>query len=448
MASVADTGLASGGTTRKDSTTSADGVGAHIAFGIVLAAALAGGVGWWAGASSIAGAIVASGTVVVESNVKKVQQQAGGTVRAILVRNGDHVRAGDTLVRFDDRVAAASLEIVSQQLDRARLRMARLAAEAAGSTVMTIPSDLAERATEPDLAAVIAGEKTLLTSDFGLLNNKKGQLETRNGQYLEQIEGLKAQRGAAQDALELSQGDLPNVEDLYNRKLAPRDRLTALKMQIVQQKGEIGRLTAAIAEAEGRISENAVIGFQIVEDFRKSANSDLRDTETKEAELIERRRVAQSQLDDTVVVAPQDGVVQELNVHTVGGVVAPGETMMMIVPGSDELVIDAQVAPQHIDEVYAGQPVVVRFSAFDRTSTPECHGTVKSVSADLIRDTTNRTAYYSVRIDVSDEATCLGKDKTLLPGMPTELHIQTGERTVWSYIFKPLTDQIMRSFRE
>jgi HlyD family secretion protein len=129
--------------------------------------------------------------------------------------------------------------------------------------------------------------------------------------------------------------------------------------------------------------------------------------------------------------------------------VAPGETMMVIVPGADQLVIDAQVAPQHIDEVHPGQPVVIRFSAFDRTTTPECHGTVKSVSADLIRDqAAARTAYYLARIDVSDEATCLGSDKTLVPGMPTELHIQTGERKVWSYIFKPLTDQMMRAIRE
>lgn len=448
MADLTDTFATHGRAGARSAARQGDGIGVHIAFGLVLAAALVGGVGWWAGTSSIAGAIVASGTVVVESNVKKVQLQTGGTVRAILVRNGDHVRTGDTLVRFDDRIAAANLQIVNQQYDRARLRMARLTAEAAGSSVLVVPPAVAERAADPDIADVIAGERALLASDIGLLNNKKGQLETRNRQYLEQIEGLKAQRNAAQDALELSQGDLADVEDLYNRKLAPRDRLTALKMQIVQQKGEMGRLTAAIAEAEGRISENAVMGLQIEDDFRKSANSDLRDTEAKEAELIERQRVAQSQLDDTVVTAPQDGVIQELNIHTVGGVVAPGETMMVIVPGTDELVIDAQVAPQHIDEVYAGQPVVVRFSAFDRTVTPECHGTVKSVSADLIRDTATRTAYYSARIDVADEGTCLGKDKTLVPGMPTELHIQTGERTVWSYIFKPLSDQLLRSFRE
>jgi HlyD family secretion protein len=448
MAELADTVAIRGRAGAQNSATRADGIGQHVSFGHVLTAALIGGVGWWAGTSSIAGAIVASGTVVVESNVKKVQLQTGGTVRAILVRNGDHVRVGDTLVRFDDRVAAANLQIMSQQLDRTRLRMARLAAEAAGSPVLTVPPALVERVAEPDVAAVLAGEKNLLASDLGLLNNKKGQLASRNRQYLDQIEGLNAQRDAARDALALSQGDLVDVEDLYNRKLAPRDRLTALKMQIVQQKGEIGRLTAAIAEAEGRISENAVMGLQIEDDFRKSANSDLRDTEAKEVELAERQRVARSQLDDTVVIAPQDGIVQELNIHTVGGVVAPGETMMVIVPGTDELVIDAQVAPQHIDEVYAGQPVVVRFSAFDRTVTPECHGTVKSVSADLIRDAASRTAYYSARIDVSDEATCLGKDKTLVPGMPTELHIQTGERTVWSYIFKPLSDQLLRSFRE
>lgn len=425
-----------------------DGIRSTIAVGLTVAAALVGGIGWWAGTSVIAGAIIAPGTVVVESNVKKVQQQSGGTVRSILVRNGDHVRAGDILVRLDDRTARASLQIVSQQLDRARLRMARLNAEATGARQLAVPPSLAGRTGDPEIEALMEGERALLMSDLNLQDGKKAQLETRNQQYREQIDGLEAQRAAAHDALALAQRDVVTVQALYDRKLASLDRLTALQTQIIQQKGEIGRLTAAIAEAEGRISENAMIGMQTEEDFRKSANTDLRDTEGKEAELIERQAVAQNQLEDTVVRAPQDGVVQELAIHTIGGVVSPGETMMLIVPGTDQLVIDAQVSPMHIDEVHVGQPVVVRFSAFNRTTTPECHGAIENVSADLIRDQNTRTAYYLARIDVSDEATCLGRDQALVPGMPTELHIQTGDRTVWSYIFKPLTDQMMRALRE
>jgi HlyD family secretion protein len=425
-----------------------DGVRSTVVAGLAVAVALVGGVGWWAGTSVISGAIIASGTVVVESNVKKVQQQSGGTVRSIMVRNGDYVSVGDVLVRLDDRTAQASLQIVSQQLDRARLRMARLIAETTGATELTVPPALAERAGDPEIAGLIDGERALLASDLNLLESKKAQLDTRNQQYREQIDGLEAQRSAAHEALALAERDVVTVQSLYDRKLAPLDRLTALQSQIIQQKGEIGRLTAAIAEAQGRISENAMIDTQTEEDFRKNANTDLRDTEGKEAELIERQTVAQNQLEDTVVRAPQDGVVQELSVHTIGGVVSPGETMMLIVPRTDRRVVDAQVSPMHIDEVHVGQPVVIRFSAFDRTTTPECHGKVENVSADLVRDQNARTAYYLARIDVSDEAVCLGGDKALVPGMPTELHIQTGDRTVWSYIFKPLTDQMMRAMRE
>ncbi|MBB6411262.1 HlyD family type I secretion periplasmic adaptor subunit [Mesorhizobium sangaii] len=425
-----------------------DGVRWTIGSGLVVVAALVGGIGIWAGTTSLAGAVIASGTVVVESNVKKVQEQTGGTVREILVRNGDKVTAGQVLVRFDDTVARANLGIIGQQLDRARLQMTRLEAETIGRDEMIIPDDLSARASDPAMAILIAGENALHRSNMTLLESQKAQLGTRNDQYREQIEGLKAQRDAALEALDLATNDLVIIQDLYAKRFASLDRLTALKTQTIQQKGEAGRLLAAIAEVEGRISENALASIQLDNDFRKSANADLREAEGKEAELVERKQVAMDQLDHMTIKAPQSGVVQELAIHTVGGVVASGETMMLIVPQTDDLVIDAQVPPLRIDDVSLGQAVVIRFSAFDRNTTPECHGTVDRISPDLVKDTANRTAYYEARINITDEAVCLKTATRLIPGMPAELHIQTGDRTVWSYLMKPITDQLSRAFRE
>jgi HlyD family secretion protein len=425
-----------------------DGIRGNLLLGGLITLALVGGVGGWVATTSIAGAVIAGGTVMVESNVKKVQHQTGGIVGDILVRNGDHVKAGDVVIQLDETQTRANMQIVSQQLDRVRIRMARLEAEAFGSPIMLVPAALQDRAANPDIDALISGERALFDSNKRSLDGKSAQLIARNGQYGEQKEGLKAQRQAAEESLALVQRDLVTVEDLYKRKLIPLERLSSLQLEVARQKGEIGRLTAAIAEVEGRISENDLLSIQIKDDSRQRANSDLRDAEAKEAELIERLQVAQDLLTRTVIRAPQTGVVQELSVHTIGGVVTPGEELMLIVPESDALVVDAQIAPQHIDDVDPGQPVVIRFSAFDRNTTPECHGSVDRVSPDLIRNEAQRTAYYVARISIKDRAECLDDSKHLVPGMPAELHIQTGDRTVWSYIMKPLLDQLSRSLRE
>ena len=194
--------------------------------------------------------------------------------------------------------------------------------------------------------------------------------------------------------------------------------------------------------------QRAVGIIQLEEESRETANAELRDAEGREAELIERQQIAVDQLERTKIRAPQSGIIQELAVHTIGGVVGPGETLMLIVPEGDVLVVDAQISPLRIDEVDSGQPVLIRFSAFDRNNTPECRGRVDRISADLIRDEATQTGYYKARILIDDGQTCLAEDQRLLPGMPVEIHINTGNRTVWSYITKPIRDQLQRSLRE
>ena len=226
------------------------------------------------------------------------------------------------------------------------------------------------------------------------------------------------------------------------------ERVSELQLELSRLRGETGRLSAAIAETEGKISETALQAIQVDEDMRKDVNEELRELDGKEVELIERKVVAQDQLTRTEIRAPQSGIVQELAVHTVGGVISPGETLMLIVPEEDRLVIDAMVAPASIDDVKPGQPVSIRFPAFDFATTPECKGTVQRVSADLIKDSQRQISYFLARMTLTDQDTCLRDTRRLQPGMPAEVHIQTGERNVLSYVMKPLSDQMSRAFRE
>ena len=424
-----------------------DGIWSTMLFGLLTTTTMVICLGIWGYRTMLAGAVIASGTVVVESAVKKVQHQTGGTVGKILVKEGGRVEAGDVLVRLDDTMTRANAEILSQQLDRALARRSRLEAERIGLRTMRVPEMLQARLSDPEVAALVDGETVLLESRVNALSSQKDQLEARIGQLGKQLDGLRSQQSATDDSVKLLTVELKGLEALYARKLVSMERLGDLRLEAARLRGEAGRLVATIAETEGRISEIRMQVIQLDQQMRSEVNKDLRETEGEEAELVERKLVAQSELSKIDIRAPQDGYVQELAVHTQGGVVAPGETIMLIVPDADGLVVDAMVPPASIDDVHLGQAVDIRFPAFDTTTTPVCKGTVQRISADLIRDPKLQTAFYSARVSLSDEAACLSGTRKLIPGMPAEVHIQTGERTVWSYIFKPLSDQINRAFK-
>ncbi|PSH61764.1 HlyD family type I secretion periplasmic adaptor subunit [Phyllobacterium sophorae] len=425
-----------------------DGIGANLLFGLAVTMFLVGGVGFWAARATLAGAVIAGGTVVVESNVKKVQHQEGGIVGELLVREGDRVNAGDVLLRLDETMTRANLQIVSKQLDRTVVRQARLDAERRGLSDMKLPESLERRTSEPEIAVLAAGERTLFESRVRALAGAKAQLKTRAEQFEQQIEGLKAQQQSVAESLLLVSEDMVAIEGLHKKKIVSMERLTNLRLEVSRFGGEAGKLVASIAEIRGKISETELQILALEEEMRKEAATGLREAEGEEAELIERKIMAENQLARIDVRAPQSGIVQELAVHTVGGVIGAGETVMLIVPAADGLVVDARIAPASIDDVEPGQPVLIRFSAFDANTTPECKGTVNRVSADLIKDAQAQLAYFVARIAIDDEKACLLGAKRLVPGMPAEVHIQTGERSVWSYVMKPLSDQFSRAFRE
>ena len=421
----------------------------HVRLGGLLCLLLIGGIGGWAATATLAGAIIAPASVVVETDVKKVQHQVGGIVAELNVRNGDMVEAGRVLIRLDGTRTGASLTMVSKTLDELSGRHARLFAEQESAQVITFPVEFLERASgDNNVARIIAGEKRLFEARKAGRAGQEAQLRERIAQLAEEAQGLAAQRGAKEQEITFIQDELRGVQSLYERNLLPVNRVTALRRDATRLEGEKGQIVSAIAQAKGKIAETELKIIQITEDLHTEVLRDLREIDGRIGELTERRISAEDQFRRTELRAPQSGIVHQLNVHTVGGVISAGETLMVIVPQSDGLSVEARVPPQHIDQIALGQSVMIRFSAFDHNTTPQLVGTVSLVPADVTRDPRTNLSYYAIRVTISDEEIARLKGLRLVPGMPAEAHLQTHMRTALSYLAKPLTDQFSRAFRE
>jgi len=417
-------------------------------FGLALVALLFGGFGVWAAATSLSGAVIAVGQVVVESNVKKVQHPTGGIVGEIRVRDGDRVQTGDLLMRLDETVTRASLSMVSKQLDQFEARLARLVAERDGLPEIRFPASLIERSSNPDVAEVMAGERSLFEARRTAIEGQRAQLSERVTQMGQEIRGLEAQAAAKRKQVGFINQELEGVEKLYKQNLVPITRLNALQREASRLDGEEGQLVAQIAGSRGKIAETELQIIQLVQDLKREVASELRDSQSKIGELVERKVAAEDQLRRIDIRAPQNGFVHQLAVHTIGGVVNPGEPIMLIVPQADSLVVEARIQPHDIDQVHAGQQVTLRFSAFSQRTTPEIFAKVSRVSADLTREAQTNVSYYTLRITIPEEELKKLDGKVLVPGMPVEAFIQTSSRTALSYLIKPFEDQIARAFRE
>ncbi len=420
----------------------------HIVVGCAVVAFLAIGLGGWASTAEISGALISQGSLVVDSNVKKVQHPTGGVVGEVRVREGDHVKAGDILVRLDETVTRANLAIVTKGLTELYARRARLAAERVGADTVAVPKELADRVDDPDVQEALGSERKLFELRRKARLGQKDQLQQRIKQLDEQIAGLTAQQDAKTKETSLIDQELQGVRDLWAKNLVQINRLTSLEREAARLQGERGQLIASAAEAKGKIVETQLQIIQVDQELSSDVAKELRETDSKIGEYVERKVTAEDQLKRTDLRAPQDGIVFQLTVNTVGGVVAAGDPVMLIVPEADMLLVEAKVEPRDIDQVQVGQPVVLRFSAFNMRTTPELNGTVARVGADTSVDQRTGQSYYLVRVAMTeDEIKRLG-DVKLKPGMPVEAFIQTGERTMLSYLVKPLRDQLQRTFRE
>ncbi|WP_407177225.1 HlyD family type I secretion periplasmic adaptor subunit [Bradyrhizobium sp. STM 3562] len=420
----------------------------HVIAGLVVVAVVAGGFGGWASTTEISGALIAPGQIVVESNVKKVQHPTGGVVGELLARDGDVVKAGQIVVRLDDTVTKANLAIVTKNLDAALARAARLEAEQRGLDKIVFPRQLTDRAGDPDVANVMASESKLFEVRVNGRAGQKAQLHERIRQLNEEIDGLTAQENAKGQEIALVQQELTGVRDLYDKHLVQISRLTTLERDSARLNGERAQYVSSRAQAKGKITETELQIIQVDKDMVSEVSKDLRETNDKIGELIERKVTAEDQLRRVDIRAPQDGVVEQSTVHTVGGVINAGDAIMLIVPQSDDLQVEAKVNPQDIDKLQVGQKTLLRLSAFDQRTTPELNGVVSRVSPDVATDQRTGQTYYTIRVSMPPEEIARLGDVRLIPGMPVEAFVQTGDRTVLSYLMKPLHDQLMRAFRE
>ena len=420
----------------------------HLIIGLAVVLILGGGLGGWAATAQLAGALIAPGSVVVDTNVKKVQHPTGGVVGEVRARDGDIVKAGDVVVRLDDTVTKAGLAIVTKNLNGLWARAARLEAEQRGADRSTFPPQLLEQMADDDVKNVIASETKLFNVRSTGRIGQKQQLRERIAQLNEEISGLIAQEAAKTREIALVEKELVGVRGLFDQQLVQISRLTVLERDAARLAGERAQFIAARAQAKGKITEIELQIFQIDKDLVSEVSKDLRETNDKIGEFVERKVTAEDQLRRIDIRAPQHGVVLQSNVHTVGGVITAGDTLMLIVPQTDSLSVEARVNPQDIDKLMIGQKTVLRLSAFNQRTTPELNGEVSRVSADTTTDQRTGQAYYTIRISLPPSEVARLGDVRLIPGMPVEAFVQTGERTMLSYLAKPLSDQFMRAFRE
>jgi HlyD family secretion protein len=420
----------------------------HIIAGVVIVGVLAIGFGGWAATAEISGALIAQGTIVVDSNIKKVQHPTGGVVGEVRAHDGDRVKAGDILIRLDETVTRANLAIVTKSLTELYARKARLGAERDGVDSVATPPELKDQADDPDVKAALDSERKLFELRRTARLGQKDQLQERIKQLQEQIAGLVAQQDAKSKEISFIDQELSGVRDLWQKNLVQLNRLTSLERDEARVEGERGQLMASAAEAKGRIAEIQLQILNVDQEFSSDVAKELRETDSKIGEAVERKVTAEDQLKRIDIRAPQDGVVFQSTANTVGGVITAGDPIMMIVPEADKLSVEVKVEPKDIDQVAIGQPVVLRFSAFNQRTTPELNGSVTRIGADTSNDQRTGQSYYLVRIGIEpSELARLGSVR-LTPGMPVEAFIQTGERTLVSYLVKPLHDQLMRSMRE
>lgn len=416
-----------------------------LASGIIMCG-LVFGVGGWAASASLSGAIISAGSVVVERNVKKVQHSYGGIVAEINVRNGDQVKAGEILLRLDPTQLRAELGVLEAQLIELTARAARLRAERDGANNISWPAGFQQSSSSASKAA--NGENRLFNDSRKVKASQKEQLRMKLKQINEEVGGLTAQRTAKGEELIIVSREVNELKPLLANKLTTATKVNSLERDLRRIEGEHGSFVAQTARARSQIAEIELQILGIDESVIATSQRDLVVSEARLAELAERVVAARDKLNRIDIRAPRAGLVHELSIHTIGGVVSPAEQLMLIVPDEDKLTIQARIQPHEIDQVKIGRPVRLRMTAFNQQTTPEIDGSVSHVAGDITVDPKTGGSYYLIRIEMDDAAKQKLGDVKLQPGMPVEVFVSTGDRTVLSYLAKPFSDQMKRAFRE
>ena len=421
----------------------------NILAAMVVIAAVGGTAVAWGLFAPLEGAVIASGTVIVQGSVKKVQHPTGGIVGEIHVQEGVRVEAGNLLVRLDDTVTRSNLAIVMNEFIAQRARLARLKAFRDNLKEPVFPPDLQDLAKiDPAIGDVLEGEAKLCRFRWRTQDEQRQQLQERVKQLRQEIRGLEEQQKSLVGQHEIARNELDDLMPLYRNGGVQRIRVTTLEREVLRHQGLLGDTLAKIAQSQAKIAETELQIVQIDHDFITDVIKELRETETKITELQERKITAEDQLKRLEIRAPISGHVHQLTVHTIGGVITPSETLMLVVPSADRLIVEVRISPADIDQLSVGQETRVRFSAFNQRTTDELRGSVFRVAADLTHEPQTNLSYYTAGVSVTEAELANLKDLRLVPGMPAEVFIKTGERTLAGYLLKPLHDQMERAFRE
>ena len=399
--------------------------------------------------TTISGAVVAVGVIQVEQNRQIVQHLDGGVVAEIAVQEAQTVQSGDLLIRLDGTQIKASLAIVEGQLFDAMARKSRLEAERDDVTKPVFPAELTDLAkSRPDVAEQIEGQKRLFAARLETQNAQIDQLGKRLDQIASQGQGIAAQMAAVSDQIALLQPEIADQQTLLDKGLAQSARIMDLKREVARLDGNLGELQSNLAQSEGKATETKLQILQIKSARREDANTQLRDMGDKTLELAERRRALTEQVDRLEIRAPVSGIVLGLAVTTPHSVIRPADPILYIIPQDRPLIIIAQIPPIHVDEVRVGQEVRVSFAAFSARTTPQLIGTLTTISADAMTDQATHQSFYRAEITLEAGEMNKLKDNKLLPGMPVQAYIGTGDRTPMAYLLKPFTDYFRMAMRE
>jgi HlyD family type I secretion membrane fusion protein len=420
------------------------GIRSRVAAAVVLAIGLIGGCGGWAVHAQLTGAVIAQGKVAVRKQVKLIQHRDGGIVGEILVANGDGVSAGDVLIRLDETQTKAELGVLTGQLAELQGRRTRHVADRDGAAAMKFALDFESN---PLTAEIARGEIRLFNENRAVREARRDQLSLQIGQFEEQVRGLIAQQEANANERKMVKDDLDRLTPLYTKGFIEIGKIRTMERDLVKIDGLKGEIDANIARVKGQISEARIKIIELDQQARTDGQRDLREVDGKLAELQERIVASQDRLSRMVIRSPISGIVNELAVNSVNGVIAPKETLMSIVPDSADLVVEAKLSPTDIDQALSGQPARLRFSAFNQRTTPEVAGTVETIGAAATLEQATGQTYYLSTIAIAGGLKQVA-GKPIVPGMPVEVFLTTGDRSAFSYLIKPFTDQMMRSFRE
>jgi len=425
------------------------GAGMPLSVGFLAIFMLVGGFGTWATLTNISGAIIAPGKIEVAQSRQIVQHPVGGVVGEILVDEGDTVKAGQILLRLDATRLKSELAVIEGQYFELVARRGRLEAERDDLSEIPFQPELLEVAkAKTRVRDLIDGQQRLFKARRISQKRETEQMKERKVQIAAQIDGFDAQAAAATKQIALLRQEHGDQQRLLDKGLAQSSRVLALQRELVRIEGQKGKIAASRAEAAGRMIETDIGILRLVTTRREDAITKLRDLQYREYELAEKRLLAIDNLSKLDIRAPSAGSVYGMQVHAIGAVVRPAEPLMYIVPTDRPLVIASRIDTIHIDQVFVGQQVSLRFSGFDRRTTPELLGTVTKLSADSFVDDATRASYYKAEIQPLPHEMDKLKGLKVLPGMPVEAYIRTNDRTPLSYLVKPMADYFRRAFRE